>query len=235
MWREGTRAGAVRTFYQRHAAFHKTGEINGNHPRKGAFGYRADLHPVSYGIAGGATLHPCVTRWAWMKVRQWGRRTRSIEVSWLRRFGPRNGDRLAEQLLEFLLALDFGLVHFEFPLTGLPFHSRSQARRQRMFVQGVNRERRFSQAVEGIHRFDQPIRKHHNASQAPLPKPAPVREQTWNIHLEGDVFQQGAECSNKCLALSRVVEVIPRKVQLAHASARLAVEMAEVIQSEIPR
>src|SRR5712691_6282026 len=137
---EGARAGAVGTFYQCHPALQKTLEVNGkHHPRKRAFGCRADLNLVSYGVAGCPTLHPCVTMRAWMYVKQWLGGTRSIGARGFSRLGPRNGNRLSEQLPEFLLALSFSLVHFEFPGAGLPFHPRSQSGRQGMLLQGIDR------------------------------------------------------------------------------------------------
>ena len=110
----------IRAFDQARPTIQKTPGFDWDDPRKRAFGCLRGLYLISYSVAGSSSLHRCVTRHV----------LRPVFCGRFGRSHARNRCRISEQTLEFLLALRFGLLHFEFPCAGLTFHTCSQVRRQ---------------------------------------------------------------------------------------------------------
>ena|SRR5437867_5755101 len=80
------------------------------------------LHLISYGIAECLTLNPFFATCAPSRVRGCTQRRDPIGFQVLK-CGARKSRWVAEQLLEFLLALRFCPLHFVFPCASLHFHA----------------------------------------------------------------------------------------------------------------
>jgi hypothetical protein len=135
--------------------------------------------------------------------------------------------------LQLLLALGFGPFDFVFPCARLHCHPDALVRLQRMPGERLDGEGGCSFVAQRVHRFDHPVAQDPDASQAPLPKPAPVGEQVRDIDREWHAFQQSAQGSHKFLALKVVVHMVAGKRQIAHAPCGLGIEVAQVVQSKI--
>src|SRR6266851_3762757 len=137
-WGKRACTGTARALNQPNGTRQKLLGFDWDHPGKRTFGHIGRLHLISYGVTGCSPLHLCVTGHPLARVRRYLGCARSICVRHRSRSCARDRHRISEQPLEFLLALRFGLVHFEFSCTGLTFHTRPQARRQGMLLQSIN-------------------------------------------------------------------------------------------------
>jgi hypothetical protein len=95
-------------------------------------------------------------------------------------------------LLQLVRALGFGPFDFVLPRARLHFHPDALIRLQGMPRECLDGEGGGAFLAQRVDRFHSPVAQDPDASETPLAKPAPVREQARDIDREWHAFQESA-------------------------------------------